>query len=209
MQGAIEFFDMGGWAMYPLLLCAILGFAYVIERMITFARLRIDPEDFAEELVEIFKKDGASTASEYCHRTPSPAARVFGPVIEKYKEHSKKSKEKEVFEEVMTRYATRELAFLDRGMLILASLANIAPMLGFLGTVSGMINAFNSIALAGTVEATLVAAGISEALVTTATGLALAIPISGAHAFFTQKVNGFTRSMEEGAATLMDALLEE
>jgi biopolymer transport protein ExbB len=209
MQGAIEFFDMGGWAMWPLLICALLGFTYIIERMITFARLRVDPEDFAEELVEIFKKDGASTASEYCHQVPSPAARVFGPVIEKYKEQGKKTKDKEVYEEVMTRYATRELAFLDRGMLVLASLANIAPMLGFLGTVSGMINAFNAIALAGTVEATLVASGISEALVTTATGLSLAIPISGAHAFFTQKVNGFTRSMEEGAATLMDALLEE
>jgi biopolymer transport protein ExbB len=209
MQGAIEFFKTGGWAMWPLLFCALLGFTYIIERMITFARLRVDPEDFAEELVEIFKKDGASTASEYCFQVPSPAARVFGPVIEKYKEQGKKTKDKEVYEEVMTRYATRELAFLDRGMLILASLANIAPMLGFLGTVSGMINAFNAIALAGTVEATLVASGISEALVTTATGLSLAIPISGAHAFFTQKVNGFTRSMEEGAATLMDALLEE
>jgi len=168
--------------------------------------LRLDPEDFAEELIEIFKKDGASTALEYCRQFPSPAARVFGPAIEKYKD--KKSKDKQVFEEVMTRYATRELAFLDRGMLILAALANIAPMLGFLGTVSGMINAFNSIALAGTVEATLVAAGISEALITTATGLALAIPISGAHAFFSQKVNGYTRSMEEAAAALMDALLE-
>ena len=206
MQGAIGFFQAGKWAMWPLLFCAIIGFAYIIERMITFARLRVDPEDFAEELIEIFKKDGASTALEYCRQFPSPAARVFGPTIEKYKD--KKSKDKQVFEEVMTRYATRELAFLDRGMLILASLANIAPMLGFLGTVSGMINAFNAIALAGTVEATLVASGISEALITTATGLALAIPISGAHAFFTQKVNGFTRSMEEGAAALMDALLE-
>jgi len=208
MQGAVEFFQQGKWAMWPLLFCAIIGFAYIIERMITFARLRVDPEDFAEDLVEIFRKDGASTAIEYCRQFPSPAARVFGPAIEKYKEQDKKSKDKQIFEEVMTRYATRELAFLDRGMLILASLANIAPMLGFLGTVSGMINAFNSIALAGTVEATLVAAGISEALITTATGLALAIPISGAHAFFTQKVNGFTRSMEEGAAALMDTLLE-
>ncbi len=206
MQGAIEFFQQGKWAMWPLLFCAIIGFAYIIERLITFARLRLDPEDFAEELIEIFKKDGASTALEYCRQFPSPAARVFGPAIEKYKD--KKSKDKQVFEEVMTRYATRELAFLDRGMLILASLANIAPMLGFLGTVSGMINAFNSIALAGTVEATLVAAGISEALITTATGLSLAIPISGAHAFFSQKVNGYTRSMEEAAAALMDALLE-
>lgn len=208
MQAAIELFLRGKWAMWPLLFCAIVGFAYIIERFITFARLRIDPEDFAEELIEVFKKDGASTALEYCRQFPSPAARVFGPAIEKYKELDKKTKDKQVFEEVMTRYATRELAFLDRGMLILASLANIAPMIGFLGTVSGMINAFDAIALAGTVEATLVAAGISEALITTATGLCLAIPISGAHAFFSQKVNGYTRSMEEAAAALMDALLE-
>ncbi len=208
MQGAIELFQQGKWAMWPLLFCAIIGFAYIIERVITFARLRVDPEDFAEELIEVFKKDGASTAIEYCRQFPSPASRVLGPVIEKYKEHDKKSKDKQVFEEVMTRYATAELAFLDRGMLILASITNIAPMIGFLGTVSGMINAFTAIALAGTVEATLVASGISEALITTAAGLSIAIPISGAHAFFTQKVNSFARSMEEAAATLMDALLE-
>jgi len=208
MQAAIDLFVRGKWAMWPLLFCAIVGFAYIIERFITFARLRVDPEDFAEDLIGIFKKDGASTALEYCHHYPSPAARVFGPAIEKYKEIDKKAKDRQALEEVMTRYATRELAFLDRGMLILASLTNIAPMLGFLGTVSGMINAFDAIALAGTVEATLVAAGISEALITTATGLSIAIPLSGAHAFFSQKVNGYTRSMEEGASALMDALLE-
>lgn len=208
MQAAVDFFLKGRWAMWPLLLCALIGFGYIIERLITFARLRVDPEDLVEELIGIFKKDGISTAIEYCEQFPSPAARVFGPALEKFKEMGKKVSDKEVLEEVITRYATRELAFLDRGMLILASLANITPMLGFLGTVSGMINAFDAIALAGTVEATLVATGISEALITTATGLALAIPISGAHAFFSQKVNGYTRSMEEAASALMDALME-
>ncbi|MEO0293824.1 MAG: MotA/TolQ/ExbB proton channel family protein [candidate division WOR-3 bacterium] len=208
MQAAIDFFVRGRWAMWPLLFCAIIGVAYIIERLITFARLRVDPQDLVEELIDIFKKDGASTAVEFCRQNPSPAARIFGPTIEKYKELAKKTKEKEVLEEVITRYATRELAFLDRGMLILAALTNITPMIGFLGTVSGMINAFDAIALAGTVEATLVASGISEALITTAAGLSLAIPFSMAHAFFTQKINAYTNSMEEASASLMDFLLE-
>jgi biopolymer transport protein ExbB len=207
MQAAIDLFIRGKWAMWPLLFCAIVGFAYIIERFITFSRLRVDPIDFAEELIDIFKKDGASTAIEFCRQFPSPAAHIFEPVIERYKE-DKKSKDRGILEEVITRFATRELAFLDRGMLILAALANIAPMIGFLGTVSGMIRAFDAIALAGTVEATLVASGISEALITTATGLIIAIPISMAHAFYTQKVNAFTNSMEEAASALLDTLLE-
>jgi biopolymer transport protein ExbB len=207
MQAAIDLFIRGKWAMWPLLFCAIVGFAYIIERFITFSRLRVDPKDFAEELIDIFKKDGASTAIEFCRQFPSPAAHIFEPVIERYKE-DKKSKDRGILEEVMSRFATRELAFLDRGMLILAALANIAPLIGFLGTVSGMIRAFDAIALAGTVEATLVASGISEALITTAAGLIIAIPISMAHAFYTQKINAFTNSMEEAASALMDTILE-
>jgi biopolymer transport protein ExbB len=207
MQAAVDLFIRGKWAMWPLLLCAIVGLAYIIERFITFSRLRVDPIDFAEELIDIFNKDGASTAIEFCRQFPSPAAHIFEPLIERYKE-DKKSKDRGVLEEVITRFATRELAFLDRGMLILAALANIAPMIGFLGTVSGMIRAFDAIALAGTVEATLVASGISEALITTATGLIIAIPISMAHAFYTQKINAFTNSMEEAASALLDTLLE-
>ncbi|MCK4421792.1 MotA/TolQ/ExbB proton channel family protein [candidate division WOR-3 bacterium] len=205
MQFAVDFFNRGGWAMWLLLFAAIIGFSYIIERFITFLRARIDPEEFANDLIKTFQDGGVNAAIKYCAQVPSPVARILQPVLEKYKQIGK---EKEILEEVLTRVATTELTFLDRGMLVLASVSNIAPMIGFLGTVSGMIRAFNSIALAGTVEPTLVASGISEALITTATGLALAIPISGAHAFFTQKVNAYTRSMEEAAAGLMDALLE-
>ncbi|MEA1913280.1 MAG: MotA/TolQ/ExbB proton channel family protein [candidate division WOR-3 bacterium] len=205
MHAAVDFFTRGGWAMWLLLTCAIIGFAYVIERLITFARIGVDPEDFAEKLIKIFKESGISSAIGYCRKVPSPAANVLRPTLEKFKQVGK---EREVLEETLTRSATRGLAFLDRGMLILASLSNIAPMIGFLGTVSGMIRAFNSIALAGTVEPTLVASGISEALITTATGLGLAIPISAAHAFFSTKVNAFTRSMEDAASAVMDTILE-
>lgn len=205
MQAAVDFFNRGGWAMWLLLVAAIIGFSYIIERFITFLKARIDPEAFSSNLIKIFKEDGANKAIIYCRRIPSPVAKVLQPVIEKY---TQVGKDREVLEETLTRVATRELAFLDRGMLILASVSNVAPLIGFLGTVSGMIRAFNAIALAGTVEPTLVASGISEALITTATGLALAIPISGAHAYFSQKVNTYTRSMEEASAALMDALLE-
>ncbi len=205
MRAAVDFFIRGSWAMWPLLLSAIIGFSYIIERFITFFRARIDPEAFTSDLLKRFKEDGASAAISYCRRVRSPVARVLQPVLEKYVAIGKN---KEVLEDTLTRVAIRELAFLDRGMLVLASVSNIAPMLGFLGTVSGMIKAFTAIALAGTVEPTLVASGISEALITTATGLALAIPISGAHAFFTQRVNAYTRSMEEASAALMDLLLE-
>lgn len=205
MRAAVDFFIRGSWAMWPLLLSAIIGFSYIIERFITFFRARIDPEAFTSDLLKRFKEDGASAAISYCRRVRSPVARVLQPVLEKY---VAVGKNREVLEDTLTRVAIRELAFLDRGMLVLASVSNIAPMLGFLGTVSGMIKAFTAIALAGTVEPTLVASGISEALITTATGLALAIPISGAHAFFTQRVNAYTRSMEEASAVLMDLLLE-
>jgi biopolymer transport protein ExbB len=209
MQGLLEWFEKGGVFMWPLLICAIIGFAYLIERIMTFARLRVDPQDFAEELIDVFRKDGASTAIEYCRQFPSPAAHIFGPVIERYKEMDKKAKDRTLLEESMTRHATRELAFLDRGMLILSAVCTVAPLLGFLGTVSGMIHAFDAIALAGTVEATLVASGISEALITTEAGLAIAIPIALAHALFTQRINNFTNSMEEGASAVLDVLLEE
>jgi len=205
MQAAVDFFNRGGWAMWLLLFAAIIGFSYIIERFITFARTRTDPEAFSADLIKTFKNKGVAAAINLCKQVPSPVAKVLQPVLEKYKEIGK---DKEVLEEILTRVAAKELSFLDRGMLVLASVANIAPMIGFLGTVSGMIRAFNAIALAGTVEPTLVASGISEALITTATGLGLAIPISGAHAYFTQKVNAYTRSMEEASSALMDAMLE-
>jgi biopolymer transport protein ExbB len=209
MQGLIDWFAKGGVFMYPLLFCAVLGFAYLIERIITHARLRVDPQDFAEELIDVFKKDGASTAIEYCLQFPSPAAHVLRAAIERYKEMDKKSKDiREELEDVMTRFATRELAFLDRGMLIIGAICTVAPLIGFLGTVSGMIHAFDAIALAGTVEATLVASGISEALITTEAGLIIAVPLALGHALFTQKTNAFTDSMEEAAAALTDVLVE-
>jgi biopolymer transport protein ExbB len=101
-----------------------------------------------------------------------------------------------------------ELAGLERGLVWLATLSNVAPLLGFLGTVVGMIQAFQAIQIAGEVEATLVAGGIKVALITTAAGLTIAIPINIAHNYFVTQVDRLVISMEESTQKMIDALHE-
>jgi biopolymer transport protein ExbB len=111
-------------------------------------------------------------------------------------------------EKAIENAGTIEMSFLEKGLVWLATVANIAPMLGFLGTVSGMISAFASIAAAGDVNATIVASGISEALITTASGLAIAIPVQAAHNYFVSRIDRLIIDMEESANDLIDYLIE-
>jgi biopolymer transport protein ExbB len=101
------------------------------------------------------------------------------------------------------------MAFLERGLIWISSVSTIAPLIGFLGTVSGMINAFEAIATSDTVNAQLVAAGISEALITTATGLVLAIPTSIAFNYFVSRIDRFVIEMEEASAELVEELIRQ
>lgn len=205
MRGLIEWYLNGGPFMWPILISALIGIAYIFERLITFARVGVDPKKFTENVVKKLKKDGVDAALKYCKASRSPIARILEPTLEKYKEVGK---DKAILEEALSAAATTELAFLDRGMAVLAAVTTLSPMLGFLGTVSGMIRAFNSIALAGTVEPTLVASGISEALITTQFGLIVAVPTAAAHTYFSQKVNAYARSMEEAASLIIESLME-
>jgi biopolymer transport protein ExbB len=100
------------------------------------------------------------------------------------------------------------MAFLEKGMVWLATVANIAPLLGFLGTVSGMIQAFDAIAKAGDVEPSIVAGGISEALITTASGLVIAIPIQALHNFFVSKIDKLIIDMQESSNQFLDELVQ-
>ena len=102
--------------------------------------------------------------------------------------------------------ASIEIALLERGLIWLATVANIAPLLGFLGTVSGMIHAFEAIAAAEEVSAKLVATGIYEALITTAAGLIVAIPVQAAHNYFVSRIDKFVIDIEESGAELIDSL---
>ena len=101
-----------------------------------------------------------------------------------------------------------ELDFLERGLVVLATIANVAPMLGFLGTVIGMISAFAAIEAAGQVDPALVASGIKVALITTASGLAVAIPVNIAYNYFVTRIDALIADMEEGAQAVLDLIWE-
>jgi len=202
IQGMVDYFQKGGGMMWLLLFVAILSLAVIFERLFTLWKLRVNPKKFVTKVIEIVKDQGVEEALNYCASNSSVVAKICEAALEKAGET------KEIIEENVARRASSELGFLDRGMLWLASFATIAPLLGFLGTVTGMIRAFQAVAAAGEVEPTLVAAGISEALITTATGLLIAAPVALAHTFFSSRINAFSREMEEAANTLIEFLLE-
>jgi biopolymer transport protein ExbB len=105
------------------------------------------------------------------------------------------------------RTGASELAFLDRGMALIAGLTTVAPFFGFLGTVTGMISAFKAVAAVGEVEATVVASGIAEALITTKWGLVIASPLAIVYILFQGRVNGYLRDMETASGELVDFLM--
>ncbi len=202
----VDYFKAGGFWMWFLLGTALVGVAYVIERFITYALSRINVKKFITDLKVTLREKGIDAGIEVCMQEKSPVARIIESTLESYK---KIGPQKDALEESVIRAGTTELAFLDRGLPILAAVSTIAPIIGFLGTVTGMIHAFQSIAIAGEVEATLVATGISEALITTATGLAIAFPIVGFHVYFTARSNAYTRMMETAATDFITFLIEE
>lgn len=206
MGGLIAYWKAGGVYMWPLLGCIIVGAAYVIERFISYALARVNIRTFMSDLKETIRQGGVEKGVEYCQANRSPVARIIEAGLDSYK---KVGPHRDAVEESITHAGSNELAFLERGLPILAAVSTIAPILGFLGTVSGMIHAFQAIAIAGEVEPTLVASGISEALITTATGLTIAFPIVALHVYFSSRSNDYTRMMESAATELVAFLMEE
>ena len=202
----IDFFNRGGWTMWFLLTAAIIGILFIIERIITFIWARVNTKKLVNDITKAYNANGVEGAVRVCKRNNSPIARIL---IEGVQAYAVVGKDKDGMEEAMEGSAVKELAFLDRGMSALSAVVTLAPMMGFLGTVSGMVSAFDAIALAGTVDAKLVASGISEALITTMTGLAIAIPVSAAHTWFSEMINSYTRNMEQAANEVVTHLLEQ
>ncbi|HEX7319444.1 MAG TPA: MotA/TolQ/ExbB proton channel family protein [bacterium] len=199
----IKEFLLGGGIMWMLLACIVLGLAILLERMYSlFFKIRLNPAVFLSRVQALVSEKGVQAGIALCDQTPSPVAKIVKAGLEKA------DKGKDVIEDAITRAGAIELGFLDRGMALLAGLTTVAPFLGFLGTVTGMMKSFAAIAAAGEVEPTIVASGISEALITTKWGLLIATPLAIIHILFTGKVDGYTRDMEEAAAQLVDYLME-
>lgn len=205
----LELFHRGGPVMWLLLAAAVIGMTFIIERFITFMRAGVNPKKFVAQVLSALRKGGVEEAIAVCNKSPSPVARILAAGLSKKDAGRRTADKKAAIEDAIAIAGASELAFLDRGMLVLAAVATVAPLIGFLGTVVGMIQAFDAIAIAGTMEPTLVAQGISVALITTASGLAIAVPVAAFHVFFTSRVNTYTRNMEEASNTLVEALIGE
>jgi biopolymer transport protein ExbB len=126
----------GGFVMWFLLICAVVGIGLILERLFSlYIRARLNPRAFLEKLVATIDSQGIKAGIALCDRTPAPVAKILKSVLEKA------DKGKDAMEEMVSRSAAIELAFLDRGMPLLGGLTTVAPFLGFLGTVMGMITA--------------------------------------------------------------------
>jgi biopolymer transport protein ExbB len=197
-----QMYIKGGICMHPLLLCAILGLVLIIERMWTLWRARIDTRNLMIDVVRALRQEGPSAALRVCEGTRGPIANML---------HSgllRSHRGPDAVEKAIHTAGSIEMAFLERGLLALATISNVAPLLGFLGTVTGMIKAFGAIAAAEQVSAKIVASGIEEALITTAVGLMIAVPVSAFYAYFVLAIDRFVLEMEEASAELVDELLD-
>jgi biopolymer transport protein ExbB len=200
----IHEFQVGGSIMWFLLACAVLGLALLIERIFTiFLKMRLNTKTFVANLIQTIEKGGVKAGMEMCDNTSSPVAKVLKAALEKT------SGGRALMEDAVLRSSSTELTFLDRGMSLLGGIITVAPFFGFLGTVTGMIRAFAAVAAVGEVEPTVVASGISEALITTKWGLMIAAPLSIVFILIQSKITSYTRDMESSASTLIDYLSEK
>ena len=197
-----DLFQDGGWAMYPLVVLLVLGIAIAIERMINLTRAGIDANSFFQNLEDALRSGGPDEAARICSETRGPVASVIHAGL------LRMHRGIDHVEKAIDNAGAVEMACLERGMVWLSTVANLAPMIGFLGTVSGMISAFQAIERAGDVEPSMVAGGISEALITTASGLIVGIIIQFLHNFFASRIDRIIADMQEHTAGFIDLLAE-
>ncbi len=198
----VKYFVDGGWAMWPLLFLLVMGIGFAIERLITLSRAAIDAEHFFKQLEQALRSGGPEKAAELCSQTRGPVASVIHAGLLRLHrgiDHVEKAIENS---------GAVEMAFLERGMVWLSTVANLAPMIGFLGTVSGMINSFQAIREVGDVVPARVAGGISEALITTAAGLIIGIVIQFCYNYFASRIDRIIADMQEHTAAFIDLLSE-
>ncbi len=186
--------------MYPIIFCSIVALAIFLERLWVLRRKYIIPEPFIRHIEELVRKQKISEAIFLCQSDISSIAKIFLAGLRNVKRGTW------LLKEAIEERGSREAKTLDKNIDILSTVANLTPLLGLLGTVSGMIKTFNAISVQGIANAAPLAGGIAEALITTATGLSVAIPTLVCHRFLKDKVNNFIFEMEENSIKLIEIM---
>ena len=199
-ERAAELWGDTGFMRWPLALCLVLGIIVIIWKFIDLTSKAARTRRILKDVDELLTQKRIKEALELTRDSNSPAAKILYAGLERYEEGTDRVMK------AIENQGLIEMSKLEKGLVILATLTNVAPLLGFLGTVIGMIIAFQSIEAAGEVEATLVAGGIKIALLTTAAGLIIAIPVSIGHNYFVSRIDALVIDMEESAQKMVDTL---
>lgn len=200
----LQLFADGGVMMYPLVLTSLLALGIIIAKAYTLYAAHKSSRELLGKVEELVQGGRTGEAITLAEETPGPVAAILLTGLHHLDEataHGGRDVEKAIKTTGMI-----ELGFLERGLVLLATISNVAPLMGFLGTVAGMISAFAAIEAAGQVEATLVAGGIKIALITTAAGLTIAIPVNLAYNYFVTRIDKLIVDMEEGTAAVLDMI---
>jgi biopolymer transport protein ExbB len=197
----LTLFADGGAMMYPLVLCSLIALGVIIAKAWTLWLAHRSAKKVLVEVEEAARAGRIDEAIQIATDTTGPTAAILLAGLKRIRMGT--VNEGEVPRAVNTAGAI-ELGFLERGLVILATVANVAPLMGFLGTVAGMILAFASIEAANSVEPALVAGGIKVALLTTATGLAIAIPVNIFYNYFVTRIDSLILDMEQGTQSILN-----
>ncbi|MGD8278096.1 MAG: MotA/TolQ/ExbB proton channel family protein [Gemmatimonadota bacterium] len=212
MQGAettgttftlLNMFADGGEFMYPLILCSLFALGVIIAKFWALYEARRNSKRVLSEAEDLIKARKVDAAIELAETTPGPVAAILLAGLRRVQAEDLAIGD---VEKAIKTTGTIELGFLERGLSVLATVSSVAPLLGFLGTVAGMISAFGAIAEAGQVEASLVAGGIKIALITTATGLIIAVPVNVFYNYFVTRIDRLIMDMEDGAARVFNLI---
>jgi biopolymer transport protein ExbB len=198
----VQMWNDGGWMMWPLGFCAVLGLIIIVWKLADLSVKGARTSKFLREVDGLLSQRKVKEALALARESKAPAAKILAAGLERQDEGTERVMK------AIENVGLIQMANLERGLIWLATVSNVAPLLGFLGTVVGMIAAFAAIENAGEVDAQLVAGGIKVALITTAAGLVIAIPVNIAHNYFVTKIDGMVIDMEESAQKMIDALHE-
>ena len=194
VQSIWDFLVKGGPLMIPIGLCSLIAVTVIVERLISLRRANVIPPDFVSGLKPIIDRngDGYRGALAYCERNGSPIANIFAAGIRSL------GFSVEILEKHIAQAGQREILNLRKYLRVLSLIASIAPLLGLLGTITGMIKAFQTVAAAGETlgRTEALAKGIYEAMITTAAGLMVAIPVLIAYHWLAGKIEGLVAEMD-------------
>ncbi len=195
-----KFIEGGAGFMSTVLLALVLGLALAIERIIYLNLASTNTEKLLTSVEDALNSGGVDAAKEVCRNTKGPVASIF------YQGLDRSDQGIEIVEKSVISYGSVQMGLLEKGLTWISLFIALAPMLGFMGTVIGMIGAFDSIEAAGDISPTLVAGGIKVALITTVSGLIVAMILQVFYNYIVSKIDSIVNDMEDASISLIDIL---